>query len=42
MKSLEGKKLGGYTLGIRFEAMRIHGHFDLFVYLNDKNGIMRC
>lgn len=39
MKSLEGKKLGAYTLEIRFKAMRIHGHFDLFVYLNNKNGI---
>jgi hypothetical protein len=39
MKSLEGKKLGAYTLTIRFKAMRIHGHLDLFVYLNDKNGI---
>jgi len=40
MKSLKGKKLGAYILAIRFKAMRIHGHFDLFVYLNDKNGIM--
>jgi len=38
MNSLEGKKLGVYTLGIRYKAMRVHGHFDLSVYLNNKNG----
>ena len=38
MKSLDGKKLGVYTLGIQDKAMRIHGHFDLSVYLHNKNG----
>jgi len=38
MKSLEGKKLGVYTLEIRYKAMRIHGHFDLSVHLKNKNG----
>ena len=40
MKSLEGGKLGRYTLGIGYKAMHIRGHFDLSVYLNNKNGTM--
>ena len=38
MKSLEGKKLGVYTLEIRYKTMHIHGHFDLSVHLKNKNG----
>lgn len=38
MKNLEGKKLGIYTLKIDYTAMRVHGHFDLSVYLKMKNG----
>lgn len=38
MKSLEGKKLGVYTLEIRYKVMHIHGHFDLSVHLKNKNG----
>jgi hypothetical protein len=37
MKRLEGKKLGLYTLKIDYAAMRVHGHFDLSVYLKMKN-----
>jgi hypothetical protein len=38
MKSLEGKKLGMYTLEIRYNPMRIHGHFDLSVHLINNKG----
>jgi len=38
MINLEDKKLGIYTLAISTKAKHIHGHFDLLVYLKNKQG----
>jgi len=38
VKKLQGKKLGVYTLTINGEAKRVHGHFDLRVYLHNERG----
>ena len=38
LKKLQGRKLGVYTLAINGEARRVRGHFDVYIYLKDKEG----